>query len=144
MKSTFIFPILNVSASILSGDGSGLRTVSRRYTDLLSIVLHYNPDFDQRKYWAYGCNCLMLGDRPMSESGKWVVKSGGSSTFFGDSDVDDKLSLTSAAKNVKTLVKVRENRWMSWMQHVNNISSVRNVPECSLERYIWNSLCKGY
>ena len=89
MKSTFIFPILNVSASILSGDGSGLRTVSRRYTDLLSIVLHYNPDFDQRKYWAYGCNCLMLGDRPMSESGKWVAKSGGSSTCFGDSDVDD-------------------------------------------------------
>ena len=75
MKSSFFIPVFNVSASILSLDGSGLRTVSRRYTDLLSIVLHYNPDFDQRKYWAYGCNCLMLGDRPMSESGKWVVKS---------------------------------------------------------------------
>ena len=145
MKSTFIFPILNVSASILSGDGSGLRTVSRRYTDLLSIVLHYNPDFDQRKYWAYGCNCLMLGDRPMSESGKWVVKSGLSvQPFFGDSDIDDKIFSTSVTKNVKTLVKVRGNRWMSWMQHVNNISSVRNVPECSLERYIWNSHCKSY
>ena len=74
MKSSFFIPVLNVSASILSGDGSGLRTVSRRYTDLLSIVLHYNPDFDQRKYWAYGCNCLMLGDRPMSESGNWSQK----------------------------------------------------------------------
>ena len=74
LKSSFFIPVLNVSASILSGDGSGLRTVSRRYTDLLSIVLHYNPDFDQRKYWAYGCNCLMLGDRPMSESGNWSQK----------------------------------------------------------------------
>ena len=35
--------------------------LARRYTDLLSIVYHYNPDFDERKYWAYGCNCLMLG-----------------------------------------------------------------------------------
>ena len=22
--------------------------------------------FDERKYWAYGCHCFMLGDRPMS------------------------------------------------------------------------------
>ena len=64
--------------------------------------------------------------------------------FLGDSDVDDKFFSTSVTKNVKTLVKVRGNRWMSWMQHVNNISSVRNVPECSLERYIWNSHCKSY
>lgn len=35
--------------------------LARRYSDLLSIVYHYNPDFDERKYWAYGCNCLMLG-----------------------------------------------------------------------------------
>jgi len=27
------------------------------------------PDFDERKYWAYGCNCLILGDRPMSDPG---------------------------------------------------------------------------
>ena len=38
------------------------RLISRRYTDLLQITLHYNPDFDERKYWAYGCNCLMLGN----------------------------------------------------------------------------------
>ena len=42
----------------------------RRYSDLLAITLHYAPDFDERKYWAYGCNCLILGDRPMSEMGK--------------------------------------------------------------------------
>merc|ERR1711868_297757 len=29
----------------------------------------YNPDFDERKYWTYGCNCLILGDRPMSDPG---------------------------------------------------------------------------
>merc|ERR1712002_485284 len=42
----------------------------RRYSDLLAITLHYAPDFEERKYWAYGCNCLILGDRPMSEMGK--------------------------------------------------------------------------
>merc|ERR1711907_747141 len=30
---------------------------------------HYNSDFDERKYWAYGCHCFMLGDRPMAEMG---------------------------------------------------------------------------
>merc|ERR1712080_65756 len=24
----------------------------------------------ERKYWTYGCNCLILGDRPMSDPGK--------------------------------------------------------------------------
>ena len=29
----------------------------------------FNPKFDERKYWAYGCNCHVLGDRPMSDPG---------------------------------------------------------------------------
>lgn len=37
-----------------------------RYTDLAAIVKNFIPDFDERKYWAYGCHCLILGDRPMS------------------------------------------------------------------------------
>lgn len=42
---------------------------ARRYKDLKLLALHYMPDFDERKYWAYGCNCLILGDRPMSDPG---------------------------------------------------------------------------
>jgi hypothetical protein len=50
----------------------------RRYQDLEDIaVKHWRKQgltgkagFDERKYWAYGCHCLMLGDRPMSEMGK--------------------------------------------------------------------------
>merc|ERR1712235_53412 len=41
----------------------------RRYKDLHAITLHYNPDFDHRKFWYYGCHCLMLGDRAMSTRG---------------------------------------------------------------------------
>ena len=41
----------------------------RRYKDLKLLALHYMPDFDERKYWSYGCNCLILGDRPMSDPG---------------------------------------------------------------------------
>merc|ERR1712227_1065424 len=41
----------------------------RRYSQLVDMMSHYNPSFDERKYWAYGCNCLILGDRPMSDPG---------------------------------------------------------------------------
>lgn len=41
----------------------------RRYWQLKEMMNYFNPTFDQRKYWTYGCNCLMLGDRPMSDPG---------------------------------------------------------------------------
>ena len=41
----------------------------RRYFQLKKIMEYYNEDFDERKYWAYGCNCHVLGDRPMSDPG---------------------------------------------------------------------------
>jgi len=42
---------------------------SKRYFQLKSMMDYFNDDFDERKYWAYGCNCLILGDRPMSDPG---------------------------------------------------------------------------
>lgn len=41
----------------------------RRYFQLTDMMKHYNSDFDERKFWAYGCQCLILGDRPMSDPG---------------------------------------------------------------------------
>ena len=41
----------------------------RRYFQLTEMMENYNSEFDERKYWAYGCNCLILGDRPMSDPG---------------------------------------------------------------------------
>lgn len=41
----------------------------RRYFQLVDMMEHYNPEFDERKYWTYGCQCLMLGDRAMSDPG---------------------------------------------------------------------------
>ena len=34
----------------------------RRYFQLVDMMENYNPAFDERKYWAYGCNCLILGE----------------------------------------------------------------------------------
>jgi len=34
----------------------------RRYNQLTDMMEHYNPTFDERKYWTYGCNCLILGN----------------------------------------------------------------------------------
>lgn len=42
---------------------------TRRYSQLVDQMTYYNNDFDERKYWAYGCQCLILGDRPMSDPG---------------------------------------------------------------------------
>ena len=48
---------------------AGLEEGSKRYSQLMSMMQNFNPDFDEKKYWAYGCNCLILGDRPMSDPG---------------------------------------------------------------------------
>jgi len=50
-------------------DASDPTDDERRYFQLTDMMSHYNKDFDERKYWAYGCNCLILGDRPMSDPG---------------------------------------------------------------------------
>merc|ERR1712099_66448 len=60
---------------------SGVRQIEsgeRRYDDLEAIAAKYwrkqgatgKDKFDERKYWTYGCHCLMLGDRPMSDMGR--------------------------------------------------------------------------
>ena len=33
----------------------------KRYWQLADMMNHYNPDFDERQYWTYGCHCFMLG-----------------------------------------------------------------------------------
>ena len=60
------------------------RSVSgeRRYADLKAIAkkiwgvngLKGKYKFDERKYWAYGCHCYLLGDRPLSEMGTGAPK----------------------------------------------------------------------
>ena len=68
------------------GDGNGQIVRSgadrnndeRRYNDLVDIAkkvwakngLTGKNRFDEKKYWAYGCHCIILGDRPMTEMGK--------------------------------------------------------------------------
>ena len=37
------------------------RRNAKRYAQLTDMMSHYNADFDERKYWTYGCNCLLLG-----------------------------------------------------------------------------------
>ena len=41
----------------------------RRFFQLQALISFYVPDFDDRKIWFYGCNCLMDNDRPMSAPG---------------------------------------------------------------------------
>ena len=58
-----------VSASIVKREEDRNLDGEKRYFQLTDMMQHYNSEFDERKYWAYGCNCLILGDRPMSDPG---------------------------------------------------------------------------
>ena len=61
---------------------SSLSPEERRYADLKEIAkkiwgnngLKGKDKFDERKYWAYGCHCYLLGDRPLSEMGTGAPK----------------------------------------------------------------------
>jgi len=68
------------STSVAKGLRSSKRNMEegeRRYNDLKDIATKLwrkagytgKDKFDERKYWTYGCHCLMLGDRPMSDMG---------------------------------------------------------------------------
>ena len=46
-----------------------INQVKRRFFQLQALISFYVPDFDDRKIWFYGCNCLMDNDRPMSAPG---------------------------------------------------------------------------
>merc|ERR1712131_371414 len=62
----------------IARSGADRNNDERRYDDLREIAkkiwskngLTGKQRFDEKKYWVYGCNCLMLGDRAMSEMGK--------------------------------------------------------------------------
>jgi len=49
---------------------AGIAEGSKRYNQLVSMMENFNPSFDEKKYWSYGCNCLVIGDRPMSDPGR--------------------------------------------------------------------------
>ena len=61
---------------------SSLSPEERRYADLKAIAkkiwgnngLKGKNKFDERKYWAYGCHCYLLGDRPLTEMGTGAPK----------------------------------------------------------------------
>jgi len=57
-------------ASVNAAPADKTLTGEKRYSQLIDAMQYYNSNFDERQYWTYGCNCLMLGDRPMSEQGK--------------------------------------------------------------------------
>jgi len=72
MKFSIAFNLALLEAARVRRSNQGekaLGDVDKRYSQLVDMMGHYNNDFDQRKYWAYGCNCLILGDRPMSDPG---------------------------------------------------------------------------
>ena len=55
-----------VSVSAFTTDNRVAREVAeekgeKRYFQLIDMMEHYNSEFDERKYWTYGCHCLMLG-----------------------------------------------------------------------------------
>jgi len=63
--------------------GTDADRAEKRYNDLKDMAVKLwaknglrgkKNGFDERKYWAYGCHCFLLGDRPMSEMGSGKPK----------------------------------------------------------------------
>ena len=64
MKFSIAFNLALLEAARVRRSNQGekaLGDVDKRYSQLVDMMNHYNNDFDERKYWAYGCNCLILG-----------------------------------------------------------------------------------
>lgn len=67
-----LVPAVNPNEALLirsTRDAAPVEDQTRRYFQLTKMMDFFNPVFDERKYWTYGCNCLILGDRPMSDPG---------------------------------------------------------------------------
>lgn len=69
MKLKFICGALLVGSNAQDPTDERAPEDERRYKQLADMMEFFNPDFDERKYWTYGCNCHVLGDRPMSDPG---------------------------------------------------------------------------
>ena len=80
------------------------QNTERRYAQLTEMMENYNGDFDERKYWAYGCNCLILGDRPMSDPGMYTNESFLTSLLTPKQAMADQLtSSTQCARRTRTV-----------------------------------------
>lgn len=44
----------------------------RRFNQLLKQMESVNRNFDEIKFWNYGCHCLFIGDRPVPDMGHGV------------------------------------------------------------------------
>ena len=68
MKSFLNFLLLQNFKSEETDIGEA-RPGARVYWQLTKMMKSFNPNFSQRKYWLYGCNCVMLGNNQISDPG---------------------------------------------------------------------------
>jgi len=74
---TWVGPQADQTGVSIARKGDRAIDQEKRYDDLTAIAKKYwqknstdKTKFDERKLWAYGCHCYILGDRPMSKMGK--------------------------------------------------------------------------
>lgn len=58
-----------VCGALMTGFKASPIDEERRYNQWKEVMSNYISDFDEKKFWGYGCNCLNLGDRPLSSPG---------------------------------------------------------------------------
>lgn len=58
------------TAILSSVIASGSSQRVKRMSQMTTMAVHYDASWNNMKHLAYGCNCnMMIGDRPMSQSG---------------------------------------------------------------------------
>ena len=58
-----------VSASLVRRDTDVDLLGERRYFQLVKFMTFFNRDFNEGKFFAYGCNCMFVGEMPLSRTG---------------------------------------------------------------------------
>lgn len=64
----FTFKMMTAGALVLGGAfAAPAEQVAgeKRYSQLIEMMEYHNANFDDRQYWTYGCNCLMLGKQTL-------------------------------------------------------------------------------
>lgn len=108
---------------------------TRRYADLTAMAKRTwrmngfvkKEKFDERKYWAYGCHCYLLGDRPLSEMGRGIPKDSLDSKCKRYKDCQkcarEKFGQTCIGEFVTYIWKVRKGEFIT----KNSIDSCENA-----------------
>ena len=79
-----LFAVLALTTSAFDPTEDG----DRRWDETVAMLNYYNPNVVTRGLSGYGCNCMQIGDRPLSGPTQYAIVNGERVTYPG-APIDD-------------------------------------------------------